>query len=265
MPLLGLFGISNDGLNLAVNLLVVFLVIVYLALIVWTFLDSRRRIEDSWLVACATAASVFPFVGAMVYSILRPPEFIEDRKERELEIRAAELRVRQLGEQSCPNCKFPVERSYLRCPNCEARLKDPCPSCSKPIDPRWAMCPYCETPIRRRAPEPRQRAQRRARSEREPPSRAAREAAREQARSGRETRQSQEAAPARPQKRSKARPTASSRSADGTRSPLSAPRSGSPAPRSGSSESRPAGTDSKQTGERQPVRSQSRGTEKPSS
>jgi hypothetical protein len=76
MSVVGLFGISNDGLNLAVNLLVVLLVVVYLALIVWTFLDARRRIEDSWLVACATAASLFPFVGAMVYSILRPPEFI---------------------------------------------------------------------------------------------------------------------------------------------------------------------------------------------
>ena len=181
MPLLGLFGISNDGLNLAVNLLVVLLVIVYLALIVWTFLDARRRIEDSWLVACATAASLFPFVGAMVYSILRPPEFIEDRKERELEIRAAELRVKQLGEQSCPNCEFPVERSYLRCPNCETRLKDPCPSCGKPVDPRWAMCPYCETQMRsRRAPEGQRRrsSQRRARPDREPPSRDAQKAAR---------------------------------------------------------------------------------------
>src|SRR5215213_11096225 len=156
MPVVGLFGISNDGLNL----LVVLLVVVYLALIVWTFLDARRRIEDSWLVACATAASFFPFVGAMVYSILRPPEFIEDRKERELEIRASQLRVKQLGEQSCPNCEYPVERNYLRCPNCEARLKDPCPNCQKPIDPRWAMCPYCETAIRSREPERRQRQRR---------------------------------------------------------------------------------------------------------
>ena len=166
MPILGLFGISNDGLNLAVNLLVVLLVVVYLALIVWTFLDARRRIEDKWLVACATAASLFPFVGSMIYSILRPPEFIEDRKERELEIRASELRVKQLGEQSCPNCRYPVERNYLRCPNCEARLKDPCPTCQKPVDPRWAMCPYCETPVRQRSTERSSRSRRRQRSDR---------------------------------------------------------------------------------------------------
>src|SRR3954468_8395774 len=94
----GLFGIDNEGLNLAVNLVVLFLVVVWIALIVWTFLDARRRLEDPVLVASATAASLFPFVGAMVYSILRPPEFIADGRERQLEIRAAELRVRQLEE-----------------------------------------------------------------------------------------------------------------------------------------------------------------------
>jgi Double zinc ribbon len=263
MSLLALFGIDNDGLNLAVNLLVVFLVIVYLALIVWTYLDARRRIEDSWLVACATAAAVFPFVGALVYSILRPPEFTEDRKERELEIRAAELRVKQLGEQSCPNCEFPVERSYLRCPNCEARLKDPCPSCSKPIDPRWAMCPYCETPIRRRAPERRPRAQRRARADREPPSRAAREAAREQARAGRQARQASQPSPQPPAKRPTAPAGAAGRSGGGARA-SSPSRSGSP-PEPGRSDTRPTSGDSQPPAERRPVRSPSRSSDKPDS
>lgn len=147
---LGLFGIDDGGLNLAVNLLVLFLVVLWLALVAWTYLDARRRIADKFLVACATIGSLFPFVGAIVYTILRPPEFLEDAHERELEIRAAELRVRQLTEQSCPNCEHPVERSYLRCPNCRTRLKDPCPSCAKPIDPRWSVCPYCELPIQRR-------------------------------------------------------------------------------------------------------------------
>jgi Double zinc ribbon len=149
---LALFGITNDGLNLAVNLLILFLVVLWLALVAWTYLDARRRISDPVLVACATAASLFPFVGTVVYSILRPPEFLADKRERELEIRASELRVRQLEEASCPNCEHPVERNFLRCPSCRARIKDPCESCGKPIDPRWSVCPYCETPQRRAAP-----------------------------------------------------------------------------------------------------------------
>jgi hypothetical protein len=156
MPL-AIFGIDSDELNLVVNLLILFLVVLWLALIAWTYFDARRRIEDPVLVASATAASLFPFVGTVVYSILRPPEFLEDKRERQLEMRASEMRLRQLEEQSCPNCEFPVERSFLRCPNCKARIHDPCEACGKPIDPRWSLCPYCETPVRRSAPAERVR------------------------------------------------------------------------------------------------------------
>jgi hypothetical protein len=159
MPL-AIFGIESDELNLVINLLILFLVVVWFALIAWTYFDAKRRIEDPVLVASAAAASLFPFVGTIVYSILRPPEFLEDRKERELEIRAAEMRVRQLEDQSCPNCEHPVERAYLRCPNCKARIHDPCEACGKPIDPRWSLCPYCETPVRRAAPPERSPAER---------------------------------------------------------------------------------------------------------
>jgi hypothetical protein len=145
------FGISNDGLNLAVNLILLALVVVYIASIAYTYLDARRRIEDPVLVACATVAALIPFIGVIVYMILRPPDFIEDARERELEIKAAELRVRQLSELSCPNCGFAIEKNYLRCPNCQRRLKDPCHSCGKPVDPRWALCPYCETALPGRA------------------------------------------------------------------------------------------------------------------
>lgn len=147
---LAIFGISNDGLNLAVTLFVLMIVVVWLALIVYTYFDARRRISDPFLVACATIGSFFPYIGTAVYAIVRPPEFLEDAHERELEIRAAELRVRQLTEASCPNCEYPVEKNFLRCPQCQRRLKDPCQSCGKPVDPRWALCPYCETPIAER-------------------------------------------------------------------------------------------------------------------
>jgi hypothetical protein len=164
MPL-ALFGITNDALNLVVNLLILFLVVLWLALVAWTYFDARRRIQDPVLVACATAASLFPFLGTIVYSILRPPEFLADKRERELETRASELRVRQLEESSCPNCEHPIERSYLRCPNCRARIKDPCESCGKPIDPRWSVCPYCETPVRKAAPPQERRPKRRSSKE----------------------------------------------------------------------------------------------------
>lgn len=233
MPVLAIFGITNSGLNLFVELVILFLVVVWIALIAWTFLDARRRIKDPVLVACATGASLFPFVGSIVYSILRPPEFLDDARERDLEIRASELRVRQLEEQSCPNCRYPIERSYLRCPNCRARVKDPCENCEKPIDPRWTVCPYCEMP-QRRAPEPPRRVQREDRDA-EPASRSKRSAPRPATRSQTPASQQARQRPARP---TTARTTKSSSTRPATAKPrksTSRPQSGSDGP----SEDRP--------------------------
>jgi hypothetical protein len=178
-----IFGISNSGLNLAVSLFVLMFVVLWLALIVYTYLDAKRRISDPFLIGCATIASFFPYIGTAVYAIVRPPEFLEDAHERELEIKAAELRVRQLAEQSCPNCEYPVEKNYLRCPQCQRRLKDPCPSCSKPVDPRWALCPYCETALPERARRQKSRPEGRSKApprDERPTSRQERSAAREE-------------------------------------------------------------------------------------
>jgi len=127
------FGIESSGLNLAVNLLILFLVVIWLALVYWTYADARRRIDDPMLVSCATAASLFPFVGTIVYMIVRPPEYLDDVRERELEMQAAEARLARFG--------------FLRCPSCLRKLKDPCRACGRPLDPLWKVCPYCEAEV----------------------------------------------------------------------------------------------------------------------
>ncbi len=94
---LAAFGIDNSGLGTAVWLLVIFLIAIWLALVFWTYSDARRRLTDPVLVMSAViAALIFPFAGALVYAIVRPPETLDDAYERELDVRAAELRVRLL-------------------------------------------------------------------------------------------------------------------------------------------------------------------------
>jgi hypothetical protein len=146
MGLLAIFGIHNDALNRVVSLLILFLVVIWLALIYWTYADAKRRIADPMLVGCATLCSLFPFLGTIVYLIVRPPEYLEDARERDLEIAAAEARLAEL-QQGCPYCGFRVEDTFLRCPSCLRRLKEPCQTCGKPLDPLWKICPYCESEI----------------------------------------------------------------------------------------------------------------------
>ncbi|HUE27752.1 MAG TPA: zinc ribbon domain-containing protein [Solirubrobacteraceae bacterium] len=155
------FGISNSGVNLAIDLLILFLVVVWLALVYWSYADARRRIADPMLIGCATAASLFPFVGTLVYMIVRPPEYLDDVRERELEMQAAEARLAEIGYHLCPHCDHEVEKDFLRCPNCMRKLKDPCSVCGKPLEPSWRICPFCESEVGTAVPPPRRTRRRR--------------------------------------------------------------------------------------------------------
>lgn len=135
-------------MSLVIDLLILFAVVLYGSLVYWTYADARRRIVDPMLIGCSTAASLFfPFVGTIVYMIVRPPEYLDDVHERELEMQAAEARLHELDHGLCPHCDYPIERDFIRCPSCLRRLKDRCVSCSRPLDRSWTICPYCETEV----------------------------------------------------------------------------------------------------------------------
>ncbi|HEX3873008.1 MAG TPA: zinc ribbon domain-containing protein [Solirubrobacteraceae bacterium] len=160
MPPVGYFGINNDGINLAINLVVLFVVVIYASLIYWTYADARRRIADPWLVTCAIFASLFPFVGTVIYMVVRPPEYLDDVRERELEMQASEARLASL-QLLCRHCDYEVQADFLVCPNCYHRLKAPCQHCGKPLEQTWGLCPYCETPVPEALEPPRRTRRRR--------------------------------------------------------------------------------------------------------
>ena len=92
------------------NLTIFFVVVFWLATAYWVYKDARRRIEDPWLVAMATLLGLVPpFLGPIIYLFFRPPEYLEDVRERELEIQAMEERLsgatctaRSAGRRSTP-------------------------------------------------------------------------------------------------------------------------------------------------------------------
>jgi hypothetical protein len=140
-------SLENPDWTLLRNLAIGLVVVLWLATAYWTFKDARRRIEDPWLVALATVVGFFPpFLGPIIYMFFRPPEYIQDARERELEIKAMEERLSQL-DQRCPVCRARVEASYLVCPVCTTRLKSACPTCGQPLESLWQVCPYCATEI----------------------------------------------------------------------------------------------------------------------
>jgi RNA polymerase subunit RPABC4/transcription elongation factor Spt4 len=147
----GFFGALHDFFGsgtwpVARNLGIFLVVVFWLAVGYWVFKDARRRIEDPWLVGAATVLGLVPpFIGAFIYMLFRPPEYLEDVRERELEIKAME---ESLGTaERCPVCRAVVEPTFLACPVCTTKLKEACRRCKAPLEPLWQVCPYCETPV----------------------------------------------------------------------------------------------------------------------
>jgi len=80
-------------------LMKVFVVLLWLALIYWNYRDAQRRIEAPSFVALSVALSVvIPFLGSIIYLIVRPPEYLDEARERELELLALERRLGELGD-----------------------------------------------------------------------------------------------------------------------------------------------------------------------
>jgi cbb3-type cytochrome oxidase subunit 3 len=124
-----------------------FLFVFWIACGYWVYKDARRRIEDPWLVGTATVLGLVPpFFGAVIYMLFRPPEYLDEVRERRLEIKELETRLGK-REARCPVCQVEIDPSYVVCPVCTTRLKQPCAKCKAPLEPLWQICPYCETPV----------------------------------------------------------------------------------------------------------------------
>ena len=128
--------------------------VLWLSLVFWTLKDARKRIDDALIVAVAVATSfILPFVGTVVYAILRPAEYLADARERELEMRAIEQELHAL--RACPSCGESIRPDYLMCPSCRRPLRSPCATCGRVLEPGWKVCPYCAHDLKaRRVPLP---------------------------------------------------------------------------------------------------------------
>ena len=125
--------ISSGTSHAVLNGLLFFAFVLWLCLGFWTYKDAKRRMEDPLFVGLSVlVALVIPYIGPFIYMLFRPPEYLSDLRERELEIRAIEDRINAADH---------------RCPVCTTKLKQACVSCGAPLEPIWQVCPYCETPI----------------------------------------------------------------------------------------------------------------------
>lgn len=120
--------------------IVFILIILWLAFVYWTYRDARLRNTNA--IFWAAIVFLFNFLGLFLYLILRPPEYIEDVVERDLEIKRMEMLISS-NLHFCPTCKNEVKEDFLICPYCRKKLKKPCVQCGRPLKLDWKVCPYC--------------------------------------------------------------------------------------------------------------------------
>ena len=134
--------LNSAQFKLGTQLCGLFLIVFWAALIFWTWRDADRRGAMSWFWAIVVV--LFNVFGWAIYMVMRPPEYVDDIHERELEIQAKETELSNKGAR-CPSCLKPVESDFLICPYCMKKLKKQCVSCDKPLKMAWSVCPYCKT------------------------------------------------------------------------------------------------------------------------
>jgi hypothetical protein len=142
-------GTWQDTAKYAGAIVITYVVVLWVAGLIWVYRDIRDRSRDPFYHAIAVfMVLAFNLPGLWLYLILRPKLTLADAYERTLE---EEALLQELEDQKgCPTCHRRVLDDYIVCPSCTTQLKEPCPKCGKPLSYSWVACPYCATVRRAR-------------------------------------------------------------------------------------------------------------------
>lgn len=115
---------------------------IWLSIVIWTFRDMRSRSRDPFAQILATVVvALLPFIGLVVYLILRPPETLAEAYEKALE---EEALLQEIEERpACPGCSRTIDPNWILCPYCHTRVRKACPDCNSLMELQWNICPFC--------------------------------------------------------------------------------------------------------------------------
>lgn len=135
-------GVWQDLLIIGGIALAAYLLVMWLAALVWTYRDIQARTRDNFTqTICLLIVLVFNLPGLLLYLILRPKDTLAEMYDRQLE---AEALLHEIQEQAaCPSCRRKVEQDFIVCPYCRSTLRTACEECGKPMTSTWVLCPYC--------------------------------------------------------------------------------------------------------------------------
>ena len=136
---------ANPIVQLAIQAVAIYFVILWLASAYWAFRDMQQRSENPVLPYLAAALIIlftpvlFVF-GVIVYRIVRPHEKIGEVYERNLAEEALLAEVETI--KTCPSCSRRVNDEWIICPSCRTRLNRVCANCGRLVGLDWSLCAW---------------------------------------------------------------------------------------------------------------------------
>jgi RNA polymerase subunit RPABC4/transcription elongation factor Spt4 len=145
--------VGSPPVQLAIQAIAIYFVILWLAAAYWAFRDMQLRTENPILPYLAASfiivfTPVFFPLAVFVYRIIRPQEKIGEVYERNLAEEALLAEVEAI--KSCPTCSRRINDEWIICPTCRTRLNRVCPNCSRLVGLDWSLCAWCGKDFERR-------------------------------------------------------------------------------------------------------------------
>ena len=137
---------SNPIVQLAIQAIAIYIVILWLAAAYWAFRDMQLRSENPVLPYLAAAliilfTPILFLAGVIVYRVVRPQEKIGEVYERNLAEEAMLAEIEAIPH--CPTCDRRVDSAWIICPTCRTRLNRVCPNCTRLVGLDWTLCAWC--------------------------------------------------------------------------------------------------------------------------
>jgi hypothetical protein len=132
----------QDALIVAGILFGAYLLVMWIAALVWTYRDVQARTRDPFTQnICLLLVVVFNLPGLLLYLVLRPRQTLIEMWDHQIE---AEALLQEIQEQAtCPACRRKIEADFVACPYCRSTLRTSCESCGRAVASTWVLCAYC--------------------------------------------------------------------------------------------------------------------------
>ena len=146
--------LANPAVGLAAHLVEAYVILVWLAVALWAFVDMRRR--TTHLPAAYGAAALvilaspvlFP-LAVVILRIVRPAAFAAEQ--RLALVRESVLQADLIAPR-CPDCHRPIEPEWILCPSCRQLLAHMCGHCGLTVDLDWSICAWCGEELQSASP-----------------------------------------------------------------------------------------------------------------